>query len=132
MPKTRPTGASVTAFLNAIPVERIRKDARAVAALLKRITGEKARLWGKSIVGYGSYESRTGDWPLAAFAPRKGRVTLYLAMGFTAGPALLKKLGRHQAGQSCLHLTSLSDVNLVVLEELVRQSVQHAKDQASA
>ena len=70
-PKTKPTKASVAAFLAAVEHEGRRKDAKAVDKLMRDVTGEKPMMWGSSIVGYGSYESRSGDWPIVGFAPRK-------------------------------------------------------------
>lgn len=130
--KTRPTNASVAAFLNAIEDPDRRRDCKAIAQLMKRVTGAKPKMWGPSIVGYGSYHyryasGREGEWPLAGFSPRKNDLTLYIMSGFRGQQALLKKLGKHQTGKACLYLKRLADVDLDVLEELVRRSVEHKR-----
>ena len=127
-PKTKKTRASVATFLAAIPDPARRKDARAVAALLRRVTGERAALWGTNIVGFGTYHSvyasgREGDWPVAAFAPRADRISLYLSCDLARHRELLSRLGRHSKGKGCLHVRRLSDVDPAVLEELVRNGV---------
>jgi Domain of unknown function (DU1801) len=130
--KTRPTDASVNAFLAAIPDESRREDCVTVARLMREATGAEPRMWGTSIVGFGShryrYESgREGDWFVIGFAPRKQDLTLYLTYGFDRHPALMKKLGRHKAGRACLHIRRLSDVDLEVLKKLIAVSVAHAR-----
>lgn len=131
--KTKKTRASVTAFLSAIPDPERRKDARAVAALIRRVTGERPALWGTNIVGFGQRKLRYAsgrelDWPVAAFAPRADRTTLYLTCDLSRHRALLARLGRHTKGKGCLHLRRLSDVDTAVLEELVRSAVAEEGD----
>jgi hypothetical protein len=131
-PKTRPTDADVGAFLDAVPDERRRADARRVSALLQEVTGEPPVLWGTSIVGFGSTHLRyaTGrelDWPVVAFSPRKGATTVYLVDGFEERTDLLERLGPHSTGRSCLYLKRLDDVDLDVLRELVTASVRTAR-----
>lgn len=126
--KTKRTRASVTAFLSAIPDPERRRDARAVAALLRWVTGERPSMWGTNIVGFGHrtlrYASgREIDWMVAAFAPRADRITLYLTCDLTRHRELLSRLGRHRKGKGCLHLRRLADVDPAVLEELVRDTV---------
>jgi hypothetical protein len=128
-PKTRPTDADVGAFLDAVPDERRRADARRVSDLLNEVTGEPPVLWGTSIVGFGSTHLRyaTGrelDWPVVAFSPRKGATTVYLVDGFEERTDLLERLGPHSTGRSCLYLKRLDDVDLDVLRELVTASVR--------
>ena len=130
--KTKPTGESVSAFLQSIPDERRRKDCTTVARLMSRLTGAKPRMWGPSIVGFGTYSYRnsTGkevEWFLAGFSPRKSNLTLYLMAGFSGRDALMAKLGKHSTGKSCLYIKSLDDVNLDVLETLIDKSVKHFK-----
>ncbi len=125
--KTRPTGASVTAFLAAVPDPQRRKDSRAVVALLRRVTGARPAMWGGGIVGFGrerlKYASgRELDWPIAGFAPRADRITLYLTCDLSRHREMLARLGRHSRGKGCLHLRRLSDVDLDVLEELARSA----------
>ncbi len=132
-PKTKKTDASVAAFLDAVADPGRREDARAVLALMKRITGEEPKMWGPSIVGFGSYtytyaSGQTGDWPIAAFSPRKQALTLYLMPGFEKDADLMKRLGKHRTGKSCLYLNRLADVDAGVLEELVRRSVERMRN----
>lgn len=131
-PKTRPTGASVRAFLDAIDDPERRADAKALAKLMRRVTGKAPRMWGPSIVGYGSthyrYASgREGDWFVAGFSPRKQDLTVYGMSAFPRQAALLKELGKHKTGKSCLYIKRLADVDTAVLEELVRRSVEHTR-----
>ena len=128
-PKTKATKASVAAFLAAIPDEQRRKDCKAVAKLMQEATGEKPVLWGANIVGFGAYRykyasGREGDWPVAAFSPRKGDLTLYIMPGFEPFADLMARLGKHKTGRSCLYLKRLEDVDLAVLKELIGKSVQ--------
>jgi hypothetical protein len=129
-PKTRPTGKNVAAFLDAIEDDRRRKDCQTVLQLMKRATKAEPILWGTSIVGFGSYcyryaSGREADWPVTGFAPRKNDVTLYIMGGFSRYDALMDKLGKYTNGKSCLHIKRLVDVDLDVLEQLVKESVKH-------
>lgn len=131
--KTKKTGASVEAFLDGVADPRRREDARVVLELMKRITGEEPKMWGPSIVGFGSYtytyaSGQTGDWPIAGFSPRKQALTLYLMPGFEKDADLMKRLGKHKTGKSCLYLNRLADVDASVLEELVRRSVERMRN----
>lgn len=126
--KTRKTGASVRAFLDGIEDEQKRRDAKAVAKILKRVTGAPPKMWGPSIVGYGHYHyvydsGRENNWFLAGFSPRQQALTVYIMSGFEGHDALMKKLGKHSTGKSCLYIKRLDDVDLEVLEELVARSV---------
>ena len=128
-PKTRPTDADVGAFLESVPDERRRDDAKAVCRLMQEVTGEEPVLWGTSIVGFGTtplrYASgRELDWPVVAVSPRKAATTVYLMDGFEERADLLARLGPHSIGKSCLYLKRLSDVDLDVLRELVAESVR--------
>ena len=125
--QTVPTGASVAAFLGAEPDAQRRADCQALVRLMTRVTGEKPRMWGPGIVGFGSYHyryesGREGDCPVAAFSPRKQALTLYLMLGFEGHADLMRKLGKHKTGKGCLYVKRLSDVDAHVLEELVRRS----------
>jgi hypothetical protein len=128
--KTKPTRASVAAFLSAIEDEDRRRDCKKVAAMMKRITGSAPQMWGPNIVGYGSYHfryesGREGDWFVTGFSPRKRDLTLYIMSGFPRHDVLMKKLGKYKTGKSCLYIKRLDDVDLDVLEELIRRSMQH-------
>jgi len=130
-PKTKRTRASVTAFLASIPDPERRRDARAVGSLLRRVTGQRPAMWGETIVGFGQVHYRyasgqEGDWPVAAFAPRSDRITLYLTCNLSRHRELLARLGKHSHGKGCLHLRRLGDADPGVLEELVRRGVAEA------
>lgn len=130
--KTQRTRSSVKSFLESVPDERKRQDCFAVSEIMQDITGEQPAMWGKSMVGFGSYHykyasGQEGDWPLVAFAPRKDSLTLYIMPGFKDYGALLEKLGKHKKGMSCLYIKSLDDVHVPTLKTLVRQSVKHMK-----
>jgi hypothetical protein len=127
--KTKQTELSVSAFINALPDQTKRSDAKALVKLMQNVTGEKPKMWGPSIVGFGSchyvYESgREGDMPIAGFSPRKAAMVLYgLAGLFEGAEALFAKLGKHTTGKGCLYIKKLADVDQKVLEALVTQSV---------
>lgn len=130
--KTKKTNASVKAFIDAVENETRRKDARAVAKLMREVTGKRAKLWGTSIVGYGSYKyaydsGQSGEWPMVGFSPRKSNLVLYIMPGFSGSAALMKKLGKHKTGKSCLYINKLDDVDMDVLRELVQSAVEYMK-----
>jgi len=130
--KTRKTNASVADFLNAIGDKKKRSDARKVAAMMRKATGSRAKMWGTSIVGFGSYHykyasGREGDWMLTGFSPRKQNVTLYIMAGFKEFDALMGKLGKHRTGKSCLYIKKLDDVDTNVLESLINRSVRYMR-----
>lgn len=128
--KTKVNDASVLEFLHNVPDEKKRTDSLAILALMEEVTGLEAKMWGPSIVGFGSYHykyesGREGDMPLAGFSPRKQNLTLYIMGGFDNYDQLMASLGKHSTGKSCLYIKRLSDVNIPTLKELVRQSVDH-------
>jgi hypothetical protein len=123
-PKTRPTDASVEAFLNAATPAQRREDGFTLLEIIGQITGEPAVMWGQSIVGFGSrplvYASgATVDWPVVAFSPRKTSLVLYI----DHDEDLLARLGQHKLGKGCLYITKLADVDEDVLRELIARSV---------
>lgn len=128
--KTQPNDQSVEQFLNSVPDEQKRTDSFTVLQLMQQVTGEEPIMWGDSIIGFGRYQykyasGRKGEWFLTGFSPRKQSLTLYIMSGFDAYDALLGKLGKYTTGKSCLYVKKLEDVDLEVLQELVRQSVDH-------
>ena len=130
--KTRPTRASVTAFMNGIADKQMRADAKKVAAMMRRATGKRARMWGPSIVGYGSYHyryesGREGDFMITGFSPRKQALTVYIMPGFSRFSKLMSKLGKYRTGKSCLYIKRLADVDEAVLDRLIRESVAHMR-----
>lgn len=130
--KTTPNDLSVEAHLAAIPDEARRRDCETLLMLMRRASGQEPRLWGPSIVGFGSYHYRyesghEGDACLIGFASRKQDLALYLHLGAARLQELLPSLGKHKAGKGCLNLKRLADVDLSVLDELIRRSYQEAR-----
>lgn len=130
--KTQVTDADVMEFLNNVADARKREDALTVRALMAEVTGEEPKMWGGSIVGFGTYHykyasGREGDMPLTGFSPRKQALTLYIMGGFEQYDDLLAKLGKHTTGSACLYIKRLADVDMGVLRELVTRSVEHMK-----
>ena len=131
--KTKVNNASVTDFLNSVTDERIRKDCFEILKIMKQVTKEEPKMWGATIVGFGSYHykgksGREGDWMLTGFSPRKQNLTLYLMGGFDTHTALLKKLGKFTTSVGCLYIKKLDDVDKKVLKELVQASVKRIKE----
>lgn len=132
-PKTKPKSTSVEAFLNKITDETKREDAFRILEMMKEISGEEPKMWGKSIVGFGFYHykyasGREGDAPIIAFSPRKQDLTLYLMYGYEKwGDDLVEKLGKYRTGKSCLYIKRLSDVHEPTLKKLIRESVKQTK-----
>lgn len=125
--KTKPTGVSVKAYLDAIEDEARRKDCRAIAALMKRLTGCSPKMWGPSIVGFGSYHyeyasGHSGDMCLTGFSSRGREIVVYLMAADERAGKLFAALGKHRRGKSCLYFKRLADVDLPVLEQLVALS----------
>lgn len=131
--KTKATKASVKEFLNSIEPEEKRRDSLTLLAMFQKITGEKAVMWGTSIVGFGKYHYKSerstqeGNWPLSAFSPRKQNLTLYVMAGNENSQALLKQLGKHTKSKGCLYIKRLADVDQTALAALVKKSFEHAK-----
>jgi hypothetical protein len=116
-------------FIEAVPDPVRRQDARTLAAMMQRLSGDPATMWGGSIVGFGSYHyrydsGREGDAARIGFSPRAKELVLYLLDGFPAHEALLARLGKHRIGKSCLYIKRLDDVDQAVLEELIAASLQ--------
>ena len=134
--KTKKNTASVSAFLKGVEDPTRRKDCETVRKIMREETGSRAAMWGDAIVGFGSYHykyasGREGDWMLCGFSPRKQNLSVYIMAGFTKYEALLKKLGKHKTGKSCLYIKRLEDIDLAVLRELIRQSVAHLRSGAT-
>ena len=131
--KTKETDASVEAYLNQVEDEKKREESFQILELMREVTGEEPKMWGDSMVGFGSYHyryesGREGDMFLAGFAPRKRNFSLYIMAGFEEYDDLLQRLGKHKTGKSCLYVNKLADVDLQVLRELVRASVEHMRE----
>lgn len=121
-PKTKKTKASVSAFIAAVEGETRRADAKIIDRLMREVTGEKPVMWGPSIIGYGVYDGPTGAWPRIGFSPRKANLVLYIMTDFKERAALLKKLGKHKTGVSCLYINKLADIDEAVLRDLIKAS----------
>ena len=125
---TKESDQDVETFLNGITDNRSRQDCFTILELMKKITKAEPKMWGASIVGFGSYHykydsGREGDWFVAGFSPRKQYLTLYIMSGFTGYGELLGKLGKYKTGKSCLYINRLDDINLDVLTEMIEKSV---------
>lgn len=132
--KTKVNDASVEDFLNAVPDEGKRKDSFALLKLFEEVTGEKPKMWGTSIIGFGQYHyksehsSQEGDWPLTGFSPRKQALTLYLMLGLYDAPQdLFSKLGKHKTSKGCLYINKLSDVDESVLRKIIEKNLVEMK-----
>lgn len=128
--KTKRTAVSVAAFLDAVPNETRRLDGKAVAKMMAEITGEKAAMWGPSIIGYGSYHykyesGREGVMCAIGFSPRSTSLVLYLSDEYAGHAALMGKLGKHKTGVACLYINKLADVDAGVLKQMIAKSWAH-------
>ena len=131
-PKTKPTKVSAASHIAAIANEEQRRDAQTLVALLRRVTAQEPRMWGPSIVGFGSYHYKyasghEGDSALTGFAVRGSELVVYIAPDFAGRAALLAKLGQHKTGKVCVYIRRLANVDLKVLETLVARSVADTK-----
>jgi hypothetical protein len=127
--KTKKTDASVDGFIASIEDPEQREDAQKLLRLMQRATGEKPKLWGTSIVGFGEFHYRyasghEGDTCVTGFSPRSKALTIYLIAGFKNVKPMLKKLGKHSTSVGCLYVRRLADVDTRVLESIVRQGVK--------
>jgi hypothetical protein len=130
--KTKPTQQSVTEYLDAIPDEKRRRECYTVLELMEKAAQEEPRMWGDSMVGFGSYHYKyasghEGDAFLTGFASRKNALTVYILAGFEGYSDLMAKLGKYKTGRSCLYIKKLEDIDLAILEKLVSQSVEHMR-----
>jgi Domain of unknown function (DU1801) len=127
--QTKPTGESVDKFVDGIADEKKRAECRLLLGIMKEATGAQPQMWGPSIVGFGSYQyeaagGRMNDFFVAGFSPRKQNLTIYLSSGYGKYADLMKKLGKHTTGASCLYIKSLNDIDQVVLRELIVKGVK--------
>jgi len=131
-PKTKPSNASVSAFLAGVKDPLKRADCKAIAKMMREATGKRARMWGQSINGYDQYDytyasGRSGSWMMAGFSPRARDITVYIMPGFSKFGTHLKKLGKHKTGKSCLYIKKLEDVDEEVLAQLIADSVREMR-----
>lgn len=133
--KTLRNNADVREFIVSSTEGQKQQDSLKLLEIFTRLTGEKASMWGPSIVGFGQYHyksqrsSQEGDWPLTGFSPRKQNLTIYIMNGFDNYDDLLSKLGKHKTSVSCLYIKKLSDIDVIVLEELITRSYKAMKKQ---
>ncbi len=129
--KTKLNDASVEAFLNTIEDEEKRKDAFIILGMMKEITGKEPKMWGPAMIGFGEYSYKyasghSGDWFIIGFSPRKANLSLYFMGGLAAVSAELEKLGKYKTSKgSCLYVTKLKNVDLVVLKDIIGKAYKH-------
>ena len=131
--KTKITDASVTEFLDKVEPEQKRLDAYEILDLMKEVTGEPPKMWGPSIIGFGTYHykyasGQEGDFMATGFSPRKAKHSLYIMGGVENYPELLSKLGKYKNGKSCLYLNKLADIDKEVLKDLVKESYYYIRN----
>jgi len=131
--KTTKTDGKVEDFINAVENEQKRKDSWDLLALMEKITGSEAKMWGSSLIGFGQYHykyesGREGDFFITGFSPRKAALTVYIMPGFDGYKNQMEKLGPHRTGKSCLYLRNLDVVDQGVLEEIIQDSVKVMRD----
>ena len=134
--KTIETKTSVAGFLKAIKDEKKRKDFSAIIDVISEHTGLEPKMWGTSIVGFGSYHykyesGREGDAPLAGIASRANAITFYLGSDFDKREELLSKFGKHKIGGGCIHIQKLDDIDAGILIKMVKNSIKHRQKQHS-
>ncbi len=132
--KTKENNADVKDFINTVEDTVKRQDSFDLLELFSKVTGEKPKMWGSGIVGFGKYHYKSersqqeGDWPLIAFSPRKQNLSLYLTIGgYEKYGALLDELGKYKVGKGCLYIKRLSDVNGSILEKLISEAFTESK-----
>jgi hypothetical protein len=135
--KTKLNNADPEKFVSSIKDPARRRDAQTVMALMRRATGESPRMWGSSIVGFGSYHyvyatGREGDWCITGFSPRKDSLTVYILPGLHLQRGNLKKLGKVTTGKSCIYIKRLDDVHMPTLEKMVKQAGKDIRKVATA
>ena len=131
--KTRANKKSVSKFLQAITDKQKKADCFELVKIMEKITGEKAQMWGTSIVGFGKYHykyetGREADWTLVGFSPRKQNLTIYIMAGFQGYPELMQDLGKYKTGASCLYVKRLANIDKKKLEKLIKESVEYMKE----
>ena len=128
--KTKPTPESVNDFLNKIENEQKRKDSFVILEMMEKATGEKGRMWGNSLIGFGDWlvrSERTGrevDWFVIGFSPLKAKFSLYLGLDVQQFAKHLEKLGKHKTGVGCLYINKLSDIDLNVLNDMIKDAAK--------
>jgi len=136
--KTQENDGDVNAFIASVENDIRRRDSETILETMTRLSGEKPRMWGNSIVGFGSYTYKPkagggeNSWMKIGFSPRKQSMTLYIMDGFSSYDALLSKVGKHSTGVSCLYIKNLDDVDNDVLEELISESIASVEERIAS
>ncbi|MFP4974399.1 DUF1801 domain-containing protein [Paenibacillus sp. CN-4] len=131
--KTKETENSIIEFIEMVDNLKKREDAYKLLDIFSETTGFPAKMWGPSIIGFGSYHYKyatghEGDAPLVGFSPRKAKISLYFATGDTRREALLQEFGKHTAGKACVYINKVDDIRIDVLQQLIRESVQFLQE----
>ena len=131
--KTKETEVAVDDFLDAVPDPQRREDARKLRAMMERVSDYPARMWGPTIVGFGSYRytyasGHSGEMCRTGFSPRAKELVLYVTDGFDSHQALMDRLGKYRTGKCCLYVKRLSDVDESVLEALIAEGLAHLRE----
>lgn len=130
--KTQKTEINPREFIDKVNNEQKKQDSIKLLKIMEEIIGEKPKMWGPSIVGFGEYHykyesGREGDMPLIGFSPRKNALTLYILSGFDEQDKFLEKLGKYKRGRSCLYIKSLKDIDEEILRKMIKASAVHTK-----
>jgi len=131
--KTKLTEKSVDSFIATVEDGKVREDCYTIINLMEKVTGEKPKMWGSAIVGFGKYtykyeSGRSGEICMTGFSPRKANITLYVLAGFPEQAELLQDLGKHKSGKGCLYIKKLDDVNINILKSLIKESITFLKE----
>ncbi|WP_404332529.1 DUF1801 domain-containing protein [Mesobacillus maritimus] len=131
--KTKETDNSVIGFIEKVGSPKKREEAYKLLGLFTKTSGYEAKMWGPSIIGFGSYHYKyasghEGDAPLVGFSPRKGKISLYFATGDTEREELLKELGKHTSGKACVYINKIADIDVEVLKKLIKQSIKFLRE----
>lgn len=131
--KTKETDRSVVEFIESVESPKKREDAYKLVDIFTETTGFEAKMWGPSIIGFGSYHYKydsghEGDAPLVGFSPRKAKISLYFAPGDPKREEVLKGFGKHTTGKGCVYINKVADIDIAVLQSLITQSVQFLQE----
>jgi len=131
--KTKETDNSVIEFIETVESQKKREDAYKLLDIFAETSGYEAKMWGPSIIGFGSYHYKyasghEGDAPLVGFSPRKAKISLYFATGDTEREELLKEFGKHTSGKACVYINKIADIDVEVLKKLIKQSIKFLKE----
>ncbi|RQO76428.1 DUF1801 domain-containing protein [Pedobacter sp. KBW01] len=137
--KTTLNDASVTDFINTFAeTEQRRKDGFELLKIMEDYTGYEAKMWGASMIGFGTYHYKSerskqeGDWPLVGFSPRKAAISLYVYMGTPVNEALLKELGKFKTGKGCIYVNKLADIDIEVLKKMMSETIARLQEKFPA